>query len=134
MDKLIPFFNTKGQYYCRMVKRGSRQVRQLTEIALLNETRINQQQLCLKTLSIHNYLQLSVLKRSILDKNEPVVLIARITPIMLDNPEDGHKLLNELYSMAMKNNYSVFRLGEERIILAPMEVQVKKDDEVTEKK
>jgi SepF-like predicted cell division protein (DUF552 family) len=52
---------------------------------------------------------------------------------MLDNPEDGHKLLNELYSMAKKNNYSVFRLGEERIILAPSEVQVKKDDEVTEK-
>jgi SepF-like predicted cell division protein (DUF552 family) len=117
-----------------MVKRGSRQVRQLTEISVLNETRTNQQQLCLKTLSIHNYLQLSELKRSILDKNEPVILIARITPIMLDNPEDGHKLLNELYSMAMKNNYSVFRLGEERIILAPTEVQVKKDDEVTEKK
>jgi SepF-like predicted cell division protein (DUF552 family) len=116
-----------------MVKRGSRQVRQLTEIAVLNETRTNQQQLCLKTLSIHNYLQLSELKRSILDKNEPVILIARITPIMLDNPEDGHKLLNELYSMAKKNNYSVFRLGEERIILPPTEVQVKKDDEVTEK-
>jgi SepF-like predicted cell division protein (DUF552 family) len=112
-----------------MVKRG----RHLTEVALLNETRINQQQLCLKTLSIHSYLQLAELERSILDKNVPVILIVRITPIMLDNPEDGHKLLNELYSMAMKNNYSVFRLGEERIILAPMEVQVKKDDEVTEK-
>ena len=112
-----------------MAKRG----RHLTEIALLNETGTKQQRLCLKTLSIHSYLQLAELKRSILDKNEPVILIARITPIMLDNPEDGHKLLNELYSTATKNNYSVFRLGEERIILAPMEVQVKKDDEIIEK-
>jgi hypothetical protein len=52
---------------------------------------------------------------------------------MLNNPEDGHKLLNELYLIAMKNNYSIFRLGEERIILAPIEVQVKKDNEVINK-
>ena len=146
-----------------MVKRASRQVRQLTEIALLSQSipvnksslttsdifqlkllakcqrinvnwyRTSQQQLCLKTLSIHNYLQLAELKRSVSDKNEPVILIARITPIMLDNPEDGHKLLNELYLIAKKNNYSIFRLGEERIILAPIEVQVKKDKELIHK-
>lgn len=116
-----------------MVKRASRQVRQLTEIALLSQSRTSQQQLCLKTLSIHNYLQLAELKRSVSDKNEPVILIARITPIMLDNPEDGHKLLNELYLIAKKNNYAIFRLGEERIILAPIEVQVKKDKELIHK-
>ena len=116
-----------------MVKRASRQVRQLVEIALLGEYRTSQQQLCLKTLSIHNYLQLDELRRSISDKNEPIILIARITPIMLDNPEDGHKLLNELYLIAMKNKYSIFRLGEERIIVAPIEVQVKKDNEVINK-
>jgi SepF-like predicted cell division protein (DUF552 family) len=116
-----------------MVKRASRQVRQLTEIALLREYRTSQQQLCLKTLSIHNYLQLSELKRSISDKNEPIILIVRITPIMLDNPKDGHKLLNELYLIAMKNNYSIFRLGEERIIVAPIGVQIKKDNDVINK-
>ena len=115
-----------------MVKRASRQVRQLTELALLSEYRTSQQ-LCLKTLSIHNYLQLDELKRSISDKNEPIILIARITPIMLDNPEDGIKLLNELYLIALKNKYSIFRLGEERIIVAPIEVQVKKDNEVISK-
>ena len=116
-----------------MVKRASRQVRQLTEIALLSEYRTSQRQLCLKTLSIHNYLQLAELKRSISDKNEPIILIARITPIMLDNPEEGHKLLKELYLIATKNNYSIFRLGEERIIVAPIEVQVNKDNEVMNK-
>ena len=35
------------------------------------------------------------------------------------------KLVNELYLAATKNNnYSVFRLGEERIIVVPNSVQV----------
>ena len=34
---------------------------------------------------------------------------------MLKNPEEGMKLVNELYLAATKNNnYCVFRLGEER--------------------
>ena len=48
---------------------------------------------------------------------------------MLKSPEEGAKLLNELYFTAIKNNYSVFRLGEERIIIAPAaEVQVEREE------
>ena len=55
---------------------------------------------------------------------------------MLEDPEQGGKLLNELYSVAVKNNYSVFRLGEERIIVSPITVQVEreKEDVIPEKK
>ena len=93
------------------------------------------QPLYLKTVSIRNYIQLTEIK-SILSKKEPVILIVRITPIMLEDTEQGGKLLNELYSVAVKNNYSVFRLGEERIIVSPITVQVEreKEDVVPEKK
>jgi SepF-like predicted cell division protein (DUF552 family) len=93
------------------------------------------QPLYLKTVSIRNYLQLTEIK-SILSKKEAVMLIVRITSIMLEDPEQGGKLLNELYSVAVKNNYSVFRLGEERIIVSPITVQVEreKDDVIPEKK
>ena len=89
--------------------------------------------LYLKTISIHNSLQLTEIKKNLLYKKEPVILIARITPIMLKSPEEGAKLLNELYFTAIKNNYSVFRLGEERIIIAPPEVQVEREEGKREK-
>jgi SepF-like predicted cell division protein (DUF552 family) len=89
--------------------------------------------LYLKTISIHNSLQLTEIKKNLLYKKEPVILIARITPIMLESPEEGAKLLNELYFTAIKNNYSVFRLGEERIIIAPPEVQVEREEGKREK-
>jgi SepF-like predicted cell division protein (DUF552 family) len=93
-----------------------------------------QRQLYLKTVSIHNCSQLTELK-NIIGKEEPVILIARITPIMLEDPEQGGKLLNELYSVSVKNNYSVFRLGEERIIIAPITIQVETEkDSRTDKK
>ena len=60
-----------------------------------------QQQLYLKTVSIHNYLQLTEIK-NILFKKEPVILIARLTPLMLEDPEEGGKLLNDLYSPALR--------------------------------
>jgi SepF-like predicted cell division protein (DUF552 family) len=81
--------------------------------------------LFLKTVSIHDYSQLSELKENLLG-NKPTILIARITPIMLGNPESGRKLLNELCSAAAANDYSVFRLGEERVILSPDSVQVER--------
>ena len=55
----------------------------------------------------------------------------RITPIMLEDPEQGGKLLNELYSVSVKNNYSVFRLGEERIIVSPISVKVEREKDFT---
>jgi len=89
------------------------------------EKKEEQQQLWLKTISIHSYSQLSELKDHFCDNKEPVILIARITPIVTKNIEEAMKLINEVYSMATKKNYSVFRLGEERIILVPSNVRVK---------
>ena len=57
------------------------------------------QPLYLKTISIRNYLQLKEVK-NILFKKDPVILTIRIIPIMLEDPEEGGKLLNDLYSPA----------------------------------
>ena len=83
-----------------------------------------QLQIWLKTVSVHSYSQLPEIQDDFCRK-EPVILIARITPIFTKSMEEGTKLVNELYSAATKKNYSVFRLGEERIIVVPPNVQVK---------
>jgi SepF-like predicted cell division protein (DUF552 family) len=84
----------------------------------------NQLQIWLKTISVHSYSQLPELQDDFC-RQEPVILIARITPIFTKSIEEGTRLLKELYSLATKKNYSVFRLGEERIIVVPPNVQVK---------
>ena len=81
-------------------------------------------QVWLKTISVHSYSQLPELQNDF-SRQEPVILIARITPIFTKSVEEGAKLVNELYSVATEKNYSVFRLGEERIIVVPPNVQVK---------
>jgi SepF-like predicted cell division protein (DUF552 family) len=93
-----------------------------------SSTIAKQQQLYIKCVSIHEYSQLSQLKDYFSYDKQPIILIARITPIILKNPEEGMKLVNELYLAATKNNnYSVFRLGEERIIVVPNSVQVEEE-------
>jgi SepF-like predicted cell division protein (DUF552 family) len=81
--------------------------------------------LSIKTTSIHSYSQLEHLKESLSGK-ESLILIARITPILSKDSQAGTKLVDELYSsQTVKDNYSVFRLGEERIIVVPSDVQSK---------
>jgi SepF-like predicted cell division protein (DUF552 family) len=82
-------------------------------------------QLNLKTISIHSYSQLHELKKSLLSKQNNIILIARLTPILSKDIEAGAKLVDELYSIAINNNYSVCRLGEERIIVFPAYIRVK---------
>src|SRR5919198_3672410 len=91
---------------------------------------IAKQQMYIKCVSIHEYSQLSQLKDYFSYDKQPIILIARITPIILKNPEEGMKLVNELYLAATKNNnYCVFRLGEERIIVVPNSVQVEEEED-----
>jgi len=90
-----------------------------------SEEKKEEQLVWLRTISIHSYSQLSELQDNFCDNKEPAILIARIIPIVTKNIEVTMKLINEVYSMATKKNYSVFRLGEERIILAPPNVRVK---------
>src|ERR671935_2632633 len=94
-----------------------------------SSTIAKQQQLYIKCVSIHEYSQLSQLKDYFSYDKQPIILIARITPTILKNPEESMKLVNELYLAATKNNnYSVFRLGEERIIVLPNSVQVEEEE------
>jgi SepF-like predicted cell division protein (DUF552 family) len=77
----------------------------------------------LKTICLHNRSQLSELIDIFLRK-ELVILIVRISPIAIKDPETRIDLVNELYKRATKNNYSVFRQGEERIIVVHRTVKV----------
>src|SRR5919197_4652736 len=87
-----------------------------------------QQQMYIKCVSIHEYSQLLQLKDYFSYDKQPIILIARITPTILKNPEESMKLVNELYLAATKNNnYCVFRLGEERIIVVPNSVQIEEE-------
>ena len=95
-----------------------------TDLGNMSSKGKNQLQIWLKTISVYSYSQLPELEDDFC-RQEPVILIARITPIFTKSIEEGTRLLNELYSLATKKNYSVFRLGEERIIVVPPNVQVK---------
>ena len=84
-----------------------------------------QQQLSLKATSVHDYSELSQIERTLLQQ-QSTILIVRITPLALKDPQELDRFANQLYLIATKNNYSVFRLGEERIIVIPRCINVEK--------
>jgi SepF-like predicted cell division protein (DUF552 family) len=100
-------------------------IKQPTKLKSTKTTAQQQQQLSIKTTSVYDYSQLEQLKES-LSGTQPIILIARIKPIVSKDSQAKPKLVDELYSShAVKNNnYSIFRLGEERIIVVPSNVQV----------
>ncbi len=77
---------------------------------------VSEHSLHIKNISIHDSSQVSKLKDSFLQHKEPVILI---TKLPLKNQQEETSFINEIYSVATKNNYSIFRLGEQRIIVAP---------------
>lgn len=123
---MVLFITMSACIHCRIVENLLPTDRTSAAKTNLGETPRgkNQLQIWLKTISVHSYSQLPELQDDFC-RQEPVILIARITPLFTKSIEEGTKLLNELYSSAAKKNYSVFRLGEERIIVVPPNVQVK---------
>jgi hypothetical protein len=61
------------------------------------------------------------LKQHLLERqNSITILIARITQIVSKDAEAASKVVNELYDCAdMRKNYTLFRLGKDRLILIP---------------
>jgi hypothetical protein len=105
-------------------KHNSRTAKQL----LITQTKPKQkqqerQQLCLKTICLHNHSQLSELIDIFLRK-ELVILIIRISPLAIKDPEARIDIVNEIYKQATKNNYLVFRQGKERIVVVHSIVKV----------
>jgi len=85
-----------------------------------------QQRLCVKTISIHDYSQLQDLKQNLIGGKDSstTILIARITPIMSKDPDAAARLVSELYdSTEIRNDYILFRLGNDRLLLMPNNVQ-----------
>jgi len=84
-----------------------------------------QQQLSVKVTSVHDYSKLSEIEKRLLQQ-QATILIVRITPLALKDTQELAKFSNQLCLIATKNNYSVFRLGEERIIVIPTCINVEK--------
>jgi SepF-like predicted cell division protein (DUF552 family) len=95
--------------------------RQTSQTKSIDATSLNQN-LSIKTVSIHTYSQLEDLRENV--GKEPIIVIAKIAPLVSKHPEAASKLVNELCLSKVENNYSVFRLGEERIVVVPHGVQV----------
>jgi SepF-like predicted cell division protein (DUF552 family) len=77
----------------------------------------------IKNISIHDSSQVSKLNDSFSHK-QPIILI---TKLPLKSLQEETSFINEIYSVATKNNYSIFRLGEHRIILAPNTTEIEEE-------
>jgi SepF-like predicted cell division protein (DUF552 family) len=83
---------------------------------------------------IHSYSQLVDLKENLLGK-DPIIIIAKISPIVSKDPEAPTKLVNKIYPTYVENNYSLFRLGDEKIMVIPNSVGVEEQKrEITKRK
>lgn len=97
-------------------------------------TKIDQGKICsgennigvyLKTVALHDFSQLSRLNEQLSsEKKHITIFIVRVPPVVARNSEETAKLVNELYSQAIKIGYSVFSLGYERIVITPNTVHV----------
>jgi SepF-like predicted cell division protein (DUF552 family) len=95
-----------------------------TTTAPLTKKQLSQRPLHIRTISIYTHSQVHELKESLFPRENNVILIARLTPILSKDIKACTKLLNDLYLIAIRNNYSVFRLGEERIMVVPAYIHV----------
>jgi len=77
----------------------------------------------IKMISVHDASQIEALKEC-LHKKQPSILIVKITSLISGYPDARTKLVNELHSNHLKNNYSVFRLAEDRFVTIPDSIKV----------
>jgi SepF-like predicted cell division protein (DUF552 family) len=83
------------------------------------KTATAQRQVSIKMISVHEPPTIQRLKE-ILTAKKPLIVITRISQMASRN-----SLVNEIYSECTKKSYSIFRLGEDRLMVIPNDVQVK---------
>jgi len=62
------------------------------------------------------------------DIKKGMVLILRVTPLAQKDVKKLRKMVEELYVIARDSNADIARLGEERIIVTPPNVKIRKPD------
>ena len=62
------------------------------------------------------------------DIKKGMVLILRVTPLAQKDVKKLRKMVEELYVIARDSNADIARLGEERIIVTPLNVKIWKPD------
>ena len=60
------------------------------------------------------------------DIKKGMILILRVTPLAQKDVEKLRKVVEELYVIARDSNADIARLGEERIIVTPTGVKIRK--------
>jgi len=87
------------------------------------KTATAQRQVSIKMVSVHEPSSIQLLKE-ILTAKEPLIVITRISQMASRNSNVA-KLVNDICSECTKKSYSIFRLGEDRLMVIPNDVQVK---------
>ncbi|MCY4490808.1 MAG: cell division protein SepF [Thaumarchaeota archaeon] len=62
------------------------------------------------------------------DIKKNMILILRVTPLAQKDVEQLRKVVEELYRIAKAEGSDIARLGEERIIVAPLNVKIWKPE------
>ncbi len=75
----------------------------------------------LKAMPLRDLSDLEVIKNEVKNGN---VLILRITPLASKSIEDVKRAVNELYEFAESIGGDIARLGEERVVICPQNIQI----------
>ncbi|MCX8171138.1 MAG: cell division protein SepF [Candidatus Bathyarchaeota archaeon] len=78
----------------------------------------------LKALSLHSFDDLEKIKSEIKSGN---IVIVKITPLLEKNVEDAKRAISELSEFIESMGGDIARLGEERIVLTPQNIQIWKE-------
>lgn len=95
--------------------------RQASQTKSIDVVSLNQK-LRVKAVCIHSYSEFEDLRENV--RKEPLIVIAKISPLVAKHSKAASKAVDELCLSNPENNYSVFRLGEDRIVVIPHSVQV----------
>lgn len=75
----------------------------------------------LKAITIHDFSDIEMIKKDIKDS---MILIIRVGPMAQKDVGQLRKLVEELYTITKTEGADIARLGDERIIVTPTNVQI----------
>jgi len=115
LDKII------GRGKKKEAERVERQEEKITDVSI---TSLPTGKIYLKALSLHSLDDLEKIKNEVKSGN---ILIIRVGPLAEKNIDDVKRAISELSEFVRSISGDIARLGEERIVLTPSNVQIWKE-------
>ena len=75
----------------------------------------------LKAVTVRDYSDIDMIKKDI---KMGMILIVRVGPMAQKNLDELRRLVEDLYTTARQEDADIARLGEERILVTPVGVQI----------